>query len=402
MDFLNIYVKILGFIHGTSMYIIRDVNTMKKIMKNSTVKGETGLEQLLSKKNWLPISSVESEDGQKWVKLREYFDTIYNNLKWREKLPLIIKDICLKYKYPNNTYPNYEYIIIDSHIISACVAEIMIKLLFDYDCDQNEIDLLVKTRDEYAKTLSLHGSPNNTLRSDAFDFIKKLVSDSNYIYPPCDNYNIINNNLYDIIDGLNFKKIEDNLTENYLEFDEWVSVFFQPFIISPMINISDLFSSLPKFLYNHTNKRQTIYSDKLLVELMDFQHPFPILERISTHSFDNIKKGDHVLFAADDLEKTIRGDKPGIRFGNGYRGCPGQNLAIMLFQGMVRELYNDNESIFKPSVNHFYSGRTNDCYSYYKIKSLFNILCIVPKLSKYFKSFITSFIIIYIIKSFIF
>ena len=74
----------------------------------------------------------------------------------------------------------------------------------------------------------------------------------------------------------------------------------------------------------------------------------------------------------------------------------------MLFQGMVRELYNDNESIFKPSVNHFYSGRTNDCYSYYKIKSLFNILCIVPKLSKYFKSFITSFIIIYIIKSFIF
>ena len=342
MDYLNIYIRIVGFIYGKSMYIIRDVDIMKKIMKTSTIKGETGLEQLLSKKNWLPVLSVESEDGENWKRLREYFNKVYNNLQWKEKLPLIIEDICSKYKNCK---------VINSHIISGCVGEIMLKLLFNYTCNQNEINLLINMRDEFAKTLSLNGSPNNNLRFKSFEFIKKLVLSSN------------------------------NTNTDIINLNEWVSIYIQPFIISPMINISDLFASLPKFL-QETNI--SIHSDKLLVELLDYQHPFPLLERISIHSFNNIKKGDHVFFAVDDNEKLLRKEKSGIRFGNGSRGCPGQNLAIMLFQGMVKELYNNDENIFCPSVNHYYSGRTNDNYSFYKIKSLLKLLFVEPNfLNKY-------------------
>jgi len=349
MDIFNLYIKILGFIHGTTMYVIRDVKTMKKIMKNSDIKGSTGLEQLLSKHNWEPILSIESEDGENWVKLRGYFDVIYNKLQWTDKLPLIIKNICQKYTTNNK--------IIDSHIISACVGSIMVKLLFDYDCNQDEIDLLVETRDDYAKTLSLNGAPYTNLRLKSFNFIKDLL-----------------------VDKINDKE----------EIVEWVSVYFQPFIISPMINITDLFASLPKFIETKedVDNLTILKNDKLLLELLDFQHPFPLLERIVEHSFDNIKKGDHVMFLVDDDEKKIRNINPGIntgiRFGNGPRGCPGQNMAIVLFQGLVKELYNDDKSIFCPSVNHYYSGRTNDNYSFYKIKSLLKLLFVKPNfLNKY-------------------
>ena len=162
------------------MYIIRDVDIMKKIMQTSTIKGETGLEQLLSKKNWQPILSVESEDGENWQRLRQYFNKVYNNLQWKEKLPLIIDDICAKYKNCK---------VINSHIISGCVGQIMLKLLFDYNCNQPEIILLIKMRDEFAKTLSLNGPPNNNLRFESFEFIKKLVLSSNNINTDIINFN---------------------------------------------------------------------------------------------------------------------------------------------------------------------------------------------------------------------
>jgi len=214
-----------------------------------------------------------------------------------------------------------------------------------------------------AKTLSLNGPPDNNFRLKSFEFIKKLV--------------LSNTNI-----------------DTEKEIIECVSVYFQPFIISPMINISDLFASLPKFIETHNI---SINSDELLLKLLDYQHPFPILERISTESFDKIKTGDHVVYMIDDNEKQMRNGKNGIRFGMGSRGCPGQNIAIVLFNEMVKELYNDDKNIFCPSINHLYSGRTNDSFSFYKIKSMISVLCVKSIFFNKYNFIILSSIIIYII-----
>jgi hypothetical protein len=284
---------------------------MQAAMRQSVRKGSL-LEYLVARQAWEPSLSIESEDGVAWQSLRTGFDAVYSGLDWQSRLPAIVDAVCGSVTR------------VDASVVAACVVRTMVQLVFRRDCTEEELAVLVAARDEFAKTLALRGAPDHALRHRAFTLVGAMV------------------------DGCAHLSCPPELSRR-----EWVSVFFQPFLLSPAINVVDLFASIPEL------ERVAPGARPLLLRLLDFQHPFPILERVLHADLDGgRRRGDALLLMLDEGERVARGNAAGLRFGAGRRACPGANLAIRLVSLLHDRLRRAGE--FRPGTGHRYSGRTND------------------------------------------
>ncbi len=148
------------------------------------------------------------------------------------------------------------------------------------------------------------------------------------------------------------------------------SAVLQPFIISPMINVSDIAVAVKKHtaVYEELHKDIDLYIDFCI----ESAHPFPIFERYdhatNTQIFIDLSKIEHAS-----------GDKSyAFNYSHGPRACTGRHFArefLNRFFGVVLE----REALdFRPTEMHLFSGRDNDNgnlqESWYQAKLMCSVL----------------------------
>eukprot|EP00300_Choanocystis_sp_HF-7_P022919 c22550_g1_i1.p1 GENE.c22550_g1_i1~~c22550_g1_i1.p1 ORF type:complete len:302 (+),score=10.27 c22550_g1_i1:1-906(+) len=137
---------------------------------------------------------------------------------------------------------------------------------------------------------------------------------------------------------------------------ECYSVIMQPFVISPMINFSDIAVSMIK----EGNPMKAIMKS----------HPFPILERDIEHDIKgtDIKAGTQVIMFYSAIAAKEEEENPGksnwMAFGCGPRKCQGAVYAMPMLKELARLreeiIALKGEDAYRPDIGHKYSGRNND------------------------------------------
>ena len=307
--------------NGYNFNYVTDINLAKKVLQYS-IKGEF-IEQKIAKKAWYPLLSIESEDHDNYNKLKENLLLLFKEQPSFEILKNIIIDKCLEY---NN---NYE--IIDSKITSIIVADIFVTYLFNHTLTCDELELLYNGSIEWRKEIAIKGKGNINIKNNVIELIKNLLKESSY-----------------------------TLSKSYSDIFSY-SIIGQPYIISPMINMSDILYYYDNNLYDF-NGNDLITNCNNIKKTISDHHPFPVLER-----YDEITNTQYYI------PMDIIKDLP---FGFDLRKCPAQNIALLFIETFLKYINKDK---FKPKLNHLYSGRSNDnkddIYSIiYQIKIIFNLL----------------------------
>lgn len=317
--------------------LAQTVSEIKHVLKLSN-KGSV-IEEKLATPAWRPVISIESINGPLWLKLKS------NYLKFVQNLPNKAHLTVLSSTEINNLIINK--IIIDSRQISISIVKIFLQWIFIDDknvlekCnDQSVLEDFYQSSLEFRKEIALKGKA---------DWHKKIKPISL------------------LIEFLKMSKYSDL-------FDDWsqpehFSVVMQPFLISPMINFSDIAISIKNLINN-----LDLVRDKNFYEYCLFiQHPFPILERFDPNTNTQYFVDFRSLSSYDFNEVKS------FLFGLGDRACQGRPLAKEILEIFFnKEILLNNLNIFKPEKNHFYSGRSNDTLSFhegvYQLKLLIKIL----------------------------
>ena len=145
---------------------------------------------------------------------------------------------------------------------------------------------------------------------------------------------------------------------------EHFSVIMQPFIISPMINVSDIAVSVKQNMsklaqFNHD-------TDNFIDYAIFAAHPFPVLERF------NKKTNTQIFIKITDLGEEK------YNYGYGPRACLGRLYAREFLKEFFQPILQNNKTInFMPESGHLYSGRDNDngniSESLYQLKTMARI-----------------------------
>lgn len=220
-DYFNIqfiYLYFICYLQDIKLKIPDNQEEMKYFLINSDEKGCL-VEKYVARNAWYPLLSVESEDGEIWIKLKkktiEYLDKCDT-----KKLNKLTKHYC--------ELMCQEKKIITSYEISEIVANIFYTFIFNKKLSKKNAELLVKSSYEWRKELSIKGKGCLKIKKKVIQFFKdELFTD-------------------DIID---------------------ISALAQPFFISPMINISDI---MVEYYLNPEDN---------LIDILQKKHPFPLLER---------------------------------------------------------------------------------------------------------------------------
>jgi hypothetical protein len=336
---------IITIIQGRNFKLVKNYSEVKHALKFKD-KGKV-IEELFATPAWDPIISLESTNGKTWETLRSNFLKLMPHLPSYMKLAEIASkeaDFLLKKNKP-----------VDSKDISKSTFKIFITWLFCEDnSDENNnqfnnnfvtkyvteelIENIYQGSVEYRKEIAIKGKGDDVIKRQSVTEIVKIFQESKY------------KNLFDW-----------TLPENY-------SVIMQPFIISPMINISDIAVSLKNSIEN----QKSFPDDMSFIENCLFNnHPFPILERYdestNTQYFIDLRNMNEI--------QGIEGNA--INFGLGYRACLGRTYAKEFMKGFFPTLLK-NKELFQPQISHLYSGRDNDNINFseslYQIKVLVQVL----------------------------
>jgi len=160
-----------------------------------------------------------------------------------------------------------------------------------------------------------------------------------------------------------------------------MSSIMQPLLISPLINIPDVFAVAEKHLNLLPQEAvkdiisDDVVAEAFLKECLRVGHPFPIVER--TVKGGCLGKyymvGRYDVFGNDEPNFDLsrwRDPKDASKlsyscpyeamlFGSGPRRCQGSQLALRLMRLLLKHYAKDLD-FFKPSEGHGVSGRTND------------------------------------------
>lgn len=312
-----IIFSLLGYKNGCRVMWVRDLNVAKQVLQNSSDKGSF-IEEKLASPAWLPILSLESVNGETWKDLKSRFLIFQKYLPSAEKLSQVTHSIL------SNQDANVE---IDAkqvvHITVAC----FVKWIFDRDWDP-AWDFVCEASWEWRKEIAIKGKADGLLKRKTVDWIIDLINQSKY---------------------------RELFGEEWSK-PEYYSIILQPFIISPMINFSDIAVS------SHMRPELPIN------ELIHYYHPFPILERYVSNEFVIctgggsplvVKENTQVFIPLDQIGQYERFDpKVWSPFGFGPRKCSGTQYAIAFLTTFLT--YYKNNPKFVPQKNHQYSGRHND------------------------------------------
>jgi hypothetical protein len=314
---------------------VRDLNVAKQVLLNSSDKGSF-IEEKLASPAWLPILSLESVNGEIWPDLKSRFLMFQKYLPSTEELSQVIHNI-LSIQDPNVEIDAKQVV----HITVAC----FVKWIFNRDWEP-EWDFVCESSWEWRKEIALKGKADVLIKRKTVEWIIDLINQSKYYQ------------LY----GEEWSK------------PEYYSIILQPFIISPMINISDIAVSA------HMRPELSIN------ELIHYYHPFPILERYISEDIvicaDGvspllIKGNTQVFIPLDQVDLFERYDpKVWSPFGFGPRKCAGTQYAIAFLTAFLT--YYKNNPKFVPQKNHKYSGRNNGNLSFRE--SIYQLIIIVKLL----------------------
>lgn len=330
-DFKEIFFWLLGKKYGIKNIVYfkelnqNNINTINKVLMLKT-KGNF-IEYQIATPAWEPIISLESVDNDKWMEVKKNFLNFTSILNVDNKINLIsnyIEDYTYDYLKLNQ--------IIDSKLISKITVKSFCKFIFDIEVNPNDLEMLYLASIEWRKEIAIKGKGDIKIKLNAIKIIL------NYIY---------NNNKIYLIFNEDWEK------------PEYYSVILQPFIISPMINVSDIMVSLQLLLSNSSISNNVPITDELINKIIYSYHPFPILERFdpttNTQYFiplDQLTKFDNY---SDSYKILV--------FGSGPRRCAGQLYANIILKKFIY-IYFHNIKNFNPLLNHKYSGRNNDNFNF--------------------------------------
>ena len=153
------------------------------------------------------------------------------------------------------------------------------------------------------------------------------------------------------------------------EKSEYYSVILQPFIISPMINISDIMVSVQLLLSKSLISNNELITNDFINKIIYSYHPFPILER-----FDPLTNTQYFI-PLDQLANFHNYSDlyTNLIFGAGDRKCSGQLYAYVILKKFIH-MYFQNQKNFNPLLDHKYSGRNNDNFNFKESLYMGNIL----------------------------
>ena len=329
-DFKEFYFWLLGKKYGINNIIYfkelnkNNINLINKVIGLKD-KGKF-IEYLVATPAWEPIISLESVDNDKWDKVKTNFLNFTTIFYVDNKINLI-GDYIENY---TNQYINSNHII-DSKLISKITVQAFCKFLFDIEINLNDLDILYQASIEWRKEISMKGKGNMDIKVNAINIILSYIKNNNNIY---------------LIFNEDWEK------------PEYYSIILQPFIISPMINVSDIMVSVQSLLSQSFISNHEIITNNLINKIIYSYHPFPILER-----FDPLTNTQYFLpldqlttfHNYSDLYKNLV-------FGTGPRRCSGQLYAYVILHKFI-DVYLRNQTKFNPLLGHKYSGRNNDKFN---------------------------------------
>lgn len=390
-DFALLPLYLITKIQGKNFKSLTNLKEIKKILK-LTDKGHI-IEELFASPAWDPILSVESTNGTTWETLKKNLMKFIEFIPSKEKLREI-SEIEKNYLLKNK-------IILDSKLISKYTLKIFLKWLFcenyldmeqekeNQSENQKSINNGIENIDS-EKTSDSEGTFKHKINSkisengkfiDEFSFINKFLTEEflDEMYKSSLEYRkeIAIKGKGDqalkkfAVDSI-VKILKASKYANLLQWEkpECYSILMQPFIISPMINMSDIAVLLEKNSHKYSKNNFDsffCYLDYCLYS----DHPFPILERYekesNTQYFIDLRTLQNFV---DEKEGNI------LNFGLGIRGCLGRFYAKEFIKGFFEDFITEKD-LFKPKEGHLYSGRDNDnadfSESLYQVKILYRV-----------------------------
>lgn len=356
-------LKSLCFLQNTPCIVLKsNPKLCKAVLDSSDTKGK-GIEHFLALPGWNPIYNSESVDGELWKKLLTIFRRIMHKIDYNERLPAITKRECQRIIEENDN--------IDSLAVQRLTIRVFFDLLFRKEIENDDEKLFIDATNEWRKHVAQKGDSDMLLKEKMVERVLQLLKETKD---------------FDIED------LQKQFSANKYEL---VSAFMQPFLISPLINFSDIFCEVGLFFKNYPKYQEKLRAQvfsgspqpentislplAIIYESLRIKHPFPILERDLTRDVTDgrvtLPKGTHVYIELDGFSQSqtfepenwfnteYYKENSWILFATGPRMCAGRVIAVQLLENMLIELVkgkNGDFSKLRMWENHKVSGRSND------------------------------------------
>jgi hypothetical protein len=352
------FIKLCAWLQRKPVLIFdQDPLLCSSILANSDKKGSF-VEHLFAIPAWNPIYSIESEDGARWKILSMNCCQVFRTLRWKESLSPQVDSCIRAFAVKINEDPSF---VINAEYVSRSTLRIIYQLLFEHPIAAEDETLFYNASLEWRKEIALKGLGDVAVKQAFCLRLFEIIKQSRFS------------------EGLNQEHNREDPTL-------WISVFAQPFILSPQINVSDIMVSVflllrqDPLLYELTRKKahegDESYLNAVIMESIRLQHPFPVLERELCSDMiingNNISSGTQIIMIIDQFvhstvfdPQTWLGEEKnnfeGLIFGAGKRICLGKTLAKALMVDMLKSMLTHIPDIkIQPGLGHLYSGRDND------------------------------------------
>jgi len=360
-DVRSHFMRFCGWLqHKKVFFLDSDPEACGQVLASSEVKGSF-LESMLATPAWRPIYSVESVDGELWEQLAQDCRKVMGMLDWRVRLaPLLERHgQLLAFEAKAKIEMDLDFVV-NAETISRFTARVMYELLFEVPLSSEDETLFYKASLEWRKEIGIKGQGDLTVKEAFWKRLTERVADSKYAF---------------------------GLQTYSNDIGRWVSVFAQPFLISPQINVSDVMVSVFYFLRRDpvlleqvrtwAQAKDSVRLNAVVQEAVRLQHPFPILERELQQDLkigkERLTAGTQVFLLFDrfkqeqkfEPERWLKGPADNIYsampYGTGKRMCIGKPIATALLADLLGILLTKiPDGQVQPQQGHLYSGRDND------------------------------------------
>ena len=288
-----------------------DVPLAKLVLTHAPLDKGAGVEDLLALPAWAPILSMESVSGPRYTTLKANFGKLHPLLPPIAELQTLTRNMtqqALQERKKVNLVSTVQPADsgcaptpFDANDLCRLVVRIFVRWMFGAELaathfTEAQQDLLVRASWEWRKQIAVKGVADPTVKAQTVEWAISILRASRYA------------DLFPGTDG----GADD--VSNPLVY----SVFLQPFILSPMINVSDIAvtwftqpaqqqTPSPQQQSQTPQQRRTETSPSAitrsrthhLLRMISLAHPFPILERFVSTPIVDPSNPNHVLVQAN-------------------------------------------------------------------------------------------------------
>ncbi len=352
-DARSALIRLFAFVQRKRVVILKsDPRLCGEVLAASDTKG-TFLEHLFATPSWSPIYSIESVDGELWQQLARDFKTVMSQTSWRERLTPITQ------RYLADSARKVDATV-DAEEIARLTLRVLYEVLFEHSISPADEILFYQASLEWRKEIAIKGRARPEIKQAFWTRLSQIVSASSF---------------------------KAGLQTYAADPARWLSLFAQPFLISPQINVGDILVATFQFLRADPEllartREWAQNGDKsrlggVIQEAIRLKHPFPILERELKKDtiFQGKSYAAHTQFfiLVDQFEQDPKFDPErwlapasqnpysAMTFTAGPRMCVGKPIAMELLIELLKSFLTQFplEKIH-PEIGHLYSGRDND------------------------------------------